>query len=234
MMTSMDSNIFLYRKNIDGLTILETCAYNGHLDLTKHLLTLATTNCDVDSLWVMRLLARAARGCPDLEVIKYFLRELQGYKINLSTLIAAVKNGKCGADILGLLFDQSTVLAHGFTGVMEIILENSRTADAIHFLYSRFNSVIPPKTMLMKILTNPNAEHRLVDLAVADFDPTDITEDLVVALLRADSNSKEKFDVLFSRNPECPTTSRTLRAAISCDTEVFQYLCSRWNHNDIN
>lgn len=227
MMTSMDSNTFLHRKNVDGLTILETCAYNGHLDLTKQLLTWATTNCDVGSLWVTSLLARAARGCPDLGVIKYLLSELQGYKINLNTLIAAAKNGKCGAGILGLLFDKSTVLTHGFTGVMEVILENCRSADAIHFLHSRFNSVITPKAMLMETLTNPNADHKMVDKTVADSDPGDITEDLVVALLRADSNSKEKFDILFSRNPECPTTSRTLRAATSCDTEVFQYLCSR-------
>ena len=99
MMMSIDSNDFLHRKNVDGLTILETCAYNGHLDLPKQLLKRATTNCDVDSLWVTDLLARAARGYPDPEVMKYLLSELQGYKINLNTLIAAAKNGKCGADI---------------------------------------------------------------------------------------------------------------------------------------
>lgn len=229
MMTSMDLNTFLNRKNVDGLTILETCAYNGHLELTKQLLTWATTNCEMDGKWATSLLARAARGCPDAGVIKFLLSELQDYKINSTTLIAAANNCKCGADVLGLLLDQRTVLTQGFTGaVVEVILANCRTADAIHFLHSRFKSAIPPKAMLMGILTNPNADYKLVDLAVAEFDPTDITEDLVVALLHADSNSKEKFDVLFSRNPECPTTSRTLRAATSsCDTEVFQYLCSR-------
>ena len=226
MMMSIDSNDFLSRKNVDGLTILETCAYNGHLDLTKQLLKWATKNCDVDSLWVTSLLARAARGCPDPEVIKYLLSELQGYKINLNTLIASAKNDKCGADILGLLFDQSTVLTHEFTGVMEVVLENCRSADAFHFLHSRFNSAFPPKAMLRKMLTNPYANHKMVDLAVAYVVPSDITEDLVVALL-ANSNSKEKFNVLFSRNPECPTTLRTLRAATACDTEVFQYFCSR-------
>lgn len=227
MMSSIDSNDFLYRRNVDGLTFLETCAYNGHLDLTKQLLTWATTNCDVDSLWATSLLARAARGCPDLGVIEYLLNELQGYKINMNTLIAAAKNASRGAGILGLLFDNSTVLSHGFTSVMEVILENCRSADAIRFLHSRFSSIIPPKAMLMEILTNPDADHKMVDLTVADSDPGDITEDLVVALLRADSNSKEKFDILFSRNPECPTTSRTLRAATSCDAELFQYFCSR-------
>lgn len=226
MMTSMDSGTFLNRRNVDGLTILETCAYNGHLDLTKQLLTWATMNCDVNSLWATSLLARAARGCPDAGVIEYLLSELQGFKINLTTLIAAAKNGKCGADVLGLLLGRSTVLAHGFTSVLEVILENCRTADAIHVLHSRFKSAIPPKAMLMGILTSPNADHKLVDLVVADFDPTDITENLVVALLGTYSTSKEKFDVLFSRNPECLTTSRTLRAAFF-DTEVFQYLCSR-------
>ncbi len=227
MMTSMDSDSFLYRKNIDGLTILETCAYNGHLGLTKQLLTWATKSCDMDNLWATSLLARAARGCPDLGVIKYLLSELEGYKISLSTLIAAAKNGKCGADILGLLFDQSTVLTHGFAGVMGIILQNCRTSDAIRFLHARFKSVIPRKALLMEILTNRSADHKIVDLAVAGLDPNDITEDLVVALLRADSVSKEKFEVLFSRNPGCPTTLRTLRDANACDTETFQYLCSR-------
>ena len=227
MMTSMDLNTFLNRKNVDGLTILETCAYNGHLDLTRQLLTWATTNCEMGSLWATSLLARAARGCPDTGIIKYLLNELHGYRINSTTLIAAAKNGKCGADVLGLLLDQKTVLTLGFTGAAEVILENCRTADAINFLHSRFKSSIPPKAMLMGILTNRFADHKLVELAVADFDPTDITEDLVVALLHADSNSKEKFDVLFSRNPECPTTSRTLRAATSCGIDFFQYLCSR-------
>lgn len=226
-MMNMNLGTFLCRKNVDGLTILETSAYNGHLDFTKQLLAYTTENCKPNSLRDTSLLAKAARGCPNLGVIKYLLSELRDYKIRLTTLIAAAKNDKCGAEILGLLLDQSTVLTRGNTSVLEVILENCRTADAFHCLHSRFKSAIPAEAMLMGILSNPNADHEMVELAVADIDRMEITEDLVVALLRADSNSKDKFDVLFSHNPACPTTSRTLRAATSCDPELFLYLCSR-------
>lgn len=213
-------------KNTAGMNALEVCAYNGHYELTKRLLSCAQSLGSPD-IWGKSLIVRAARGCPDVKVMEYLLSELQGVEITLATLIAAAKNEKSGAQTMDLLLSLMRTGIH--SSMIEVIGENCRSTDAIQFLHSRFKGAFPPKIMLAALFTNPNVDLETLGLAVKDFDGAEITEDLVVELLSGtyDDISKERFEVLFSHNTNCPTTSRSLRAAQSCNKDTFAYLCSR-------